>query len=242
MRLTLRSPFVDFDPMRPISVPAADATVTATISRARQALARAPDAPEPLFALCALLLGQGDVSANDLLPKLERFRAYAPGWLRLGEALFSAKRTEAAAIAFGRVLAAEPANALGHFGQGRCLRERGHLPEAAAAFECAVALEPRFAKAWFLLGLIRDDLGNSEAAAAYRSALDADPTLHEAALNLGIACQEAGDLAGALDAYGQAFRTRPESLGRIAHALSSSPTGCLFLDLADLRQTLLVHA
>ena len=32
------------------------------------------------------------------------------------------------------------------------------------------------------------------------------------------------------------------SLGRIAHALSSSPTGCLFLDLADLRQTLLVHA
>ena len=228
--------------MRPSTVPAADATVSATISRARQALALAPDAPEPLFALCALLLGQGDVSANDLLPKLERFRAYAPGWLRLGEAFFSAKHMEAAAIAFGRALAAEPENALGHFGQGRCLREQGYLQDAAAAFERAVTLEPRFARAWFLLGLIRDDLGQPEAAAAYRAALDADPTLHEAALNLGIACQEAGDIDGALLAYGSAYKTRPGSLGRIAHALSSSPTGCLFLNLAELRKTLLARA
>ena len=225
--------------MGPVAVPAADATVSAAISRARQALAAAPDAPEPLFALCALLLGQGDASANDLLPKLERFRTYAPGWLRLGEALFAARHMDAAAIAFGRVLAAEPANALGHAGQGRCLREQGRLKEAAAAFERAVTVMPGFAKAWFLLGLVRDDLGAPDAAAAYRAALDVDPSLHEAALNLGIACQEANDIDGALLAYGQAFKTRPESLGRIAHALSSSPTGCVFLDLDDLRQTLL---
>lgn len=228
--------------MRPISIPADDATVSAAIFRARAALAATPDAPEPLFALCALLLGQGDVSANDLLPKLERFRTYAPGWLRLGDALLTAKHTDAAAIAFGRVLAAEPANALGHFGQGRCLREQGRLPEAATAFERAVALKPAFAKAWFLLGLIRDDLGGRDADMAYRAALDADPSLHEAALNLGIACQEANDIEGALVAYGQALKTRPESLGRIAHALSSCPTGCVFLDLADLRQTLLAPA
>jgi tetratricopeptide (TPR) repeat protein len=105
-----------------------------------------------------------------------------------------------------------------------------------------VALQPRFAPAWFLLGLVRDDLRDPAAAAAYGAALDADPGLHEAALNLGIARQEAGDLDGALDAYGRALRTRPEALGRIAHALSSSPTGCLFLDLAGLRQILLARA
>jgi len=101
---------------------------------------------------------------------------------------------------------------------------------------------PGFAKAWFLLGLVRDDLGAPDAAAAYRAALDVDPSLHEAALNLGIACQEANDIDGALLAYGQAFKTRPESLGRIAHALSSSPTGCVFLDLDGLRQTLTAPA
>ena len=219
-----------------------DDTVPAALFRARQAHERSPEAPEPLFALCALLLGQGDPSANALLPKLERFRAYAPGWLHLGEALLAAKQIEGAAIAFGRALAAEPNNAFGHFGQGRCLREQGRLREAVAALERAVALQPRFAKAWFLIGLIRDDLGDPATAAAYRAALDADPTLHEAALNLGIACQEAGELDQAFDAYGQALRTRPEALGRIAHALSSSPTGCLFLDLAGLRRTLLARS
>lgn len=216
--------------------------VPAALSRARRALAQAPDAPEPLFALCALLLGQGDPSANALLPKLERFRAYAPGWLHLGEALLAARQVEGAAIAFGRALAADPRNAAGLFGQGRCLRIQGRSREAAGAFERATALQPRFAQAWFALGLVRDDLGDPAAAAAYRAAVDADPTLHEAALNLGIACQETGELDQALDAYGRALRTRPEALGRIAHALSSSPTGCLFLDPAGLRRTLLARA
>ena len=212
------------------------------VARARQALARAPDAPEPLFALCALLLRHGDPAANSLLPKLDAFRAYAPGWLHLGEALFAARQVEGAGIAFGRALAADPANAAGYFGQGRCLRERGRLREAAAAFERSVTLQPRFAQAWFLLGLVRDDLRDPMAAAAYSAALGADPGLHEAALNLGIARQETGNLDGALDAYGRALRTRPEALGRIAHALSSSPTGCLFLDLGGLRQILLARA
>jgi tetratricopeptide (TPR) repeat protein len=212
------------------------------IIEARQALARNPDAPEPLFALCALLLRQGDASANALLPRLDAFRSYAAGWVRLGEALLAARQIEGAAIAFGRAQAAEPASPTGPFGLGRCLRAQGKLPEAAAAFERTVALAPRLAQAWFALGLVRDDLRDPEAAGAYRAALEADPALHEAALNLGIACQESGDLDGAFDAYGLAYRTRPEALGRIAHALSSSPTGCLFLDPADLRRGLLDRA
>ncbi|HEV2677501.1 MAG TPA: tetratricopeptide repeat protein [Aliidongia sp.] len=225
--------------------PASDGSPTdpaPAIGRARRAVAQSPDAPEPLFRLCALLLRQGDASANALLPRLEAFRHYAAGWLHLGEALFAARQIEGAAVAFARAQAAEPGNAAGHFGQGRCLRERGRLQEAATAFEQAATLQPRFAQAWFALGLVRDDLRDAGAADAYGRALDADPTLHEAALNLGIARQETGDLDGALDAYGRALRTRPEALGRIAHALSSSPTGCLFLDPADLHRALLDRA
>jgi tetratricopeptide (TPR) repeat protein len=204
------------------------------LATARRALAQAPGAPEPLFALCALLLRHGDPAANDLLPRLDAFRSYGAGWRQLGEALAAGGQWAGASVAYARAQAAEPRHPMGHFGQGRSLRGLGRPAEAAAAFEQAVQLEPGFAQAWFALGLVRDDLMHPAAIEAYRRALAADPGLHEAALNLGIACQEAGDLEAALDAYGQALRTRPEALGRIAHALSSSRVGCLFLDLAGL--------
>jgi tetratricopeptide (TPR) repeat protein len=204
------------------------------LAAARQALAQAPDEPAPLFVLAALLLRQGDPAANELLPRLDGFRTYGAGWRQLGEALAAGGQWAGASVAYARAQAAEPNHAAGHFGQGRASRGLGKPVEAMAAFEQAVRLEPGFAPAWFALGLVRQDLKHPAAVAAYRSALAADPTLHEAALNLGIACQEAGDLEAAFDAYGQAFRTRPEALGRIGHALSSSRVGCLFLDPAAL--------
>ncbi|HUN53025.1 MAG TPA: tetratricopeptide repeat protein, partial [Candidatus Sulfotelmatobacter sp.] len=63
-----------------------------------------------------------------------------------------------------------------------------------------------------------------------------------AALNLGVALQESGELEAALDAYGQALRLRPESFGRIAQALVAAPAGTLFLDLGRLRGELLRRA
>ena len=76
------------------------------------------------------------------------------------------------------------------------------------------------------------------AAKAYESALALDPNLAEAAVNLGAARQEGGDLAGAKAAYRQAVRTRGDTFGRVAQALSTSPRGELWLDLRHLRRTL----
>jgi tetratricopeptide (TPR) repeat protein len=214
------------------------ADLAEAIAQARRALAHAPNAPGPLFVLCALLLRRGDPEANALLPRLEAFRGYGAGWCQLGEALLARRHWEGAAAAFARAEAAEPADPAGHFGQGRAQQGLGRIAAAAAAFERAADCNPGFAQAWFALGLMRDELGDPAAIVAYRAAVMADPGLHEAALNLGVACQERGDLEAALDAYGQALRTRPAAIGRIAHALSSSPTGALFLDLAGLERAL----
>ena len=61
---------------------------------------------------------------------------------------------------------------------------------------------------------------------------------HEAALNLGVALQELGELEPALDAYALAYRLRPDSFGRIAQSLVSGRVGALWLDPARLRQRL----
>ena len=110
---------------------------------------------------------------------------------------------------------------------------------AAAALLVLAIDEASPASFWFDLGLARQDLQDLEgAAAAYRAALERQPTLAEAAVNLGVVLQEAGDLAGAMTAYGRAYRTRPSTFGMIAHALTSSPKGRLWLDPEALKRAL----
>ena len=78
----------------------------------------------------------------------------------------------------------------------------------------------------------------SQAAAAYRRAIELKSDYAEAALNLGIVLQEAGDADAALRAYGQAYRLRPALFGSIAMALTSASHGRLWLDEAALRRSL----
>ena len=57
----------------------------------------------------------------------------------------------------------------------RDLQLRGDLPAAAELLEQATELAPNFVSAWFTLGEIRQQLGQSDAAiAAFRKARDAD--------------------------------------------------------------------
>jgi cytochrome c-type biogenesis protein CcmH/NrfG len=76
------------------------------------------------------------------------------------------------------------------------------------------------------------------AAEAYRKAIEIKPDHAEAALNLGVVLQESGDFDGAMHAYRDAYRLRPESFGVIAMALTSAPRGRLWLDEAALRRSL----
>jgi tetratricopeptide (TPR) repeat protein len=190
-----------------------------------------------LFRRAVALLQARDPSVAALLPELERFPAYAEGWLALGEVLHQSGQTNAALASLGR---AAQSSAPGAHRLGQVLVELGRGDAALAAFVKAVALDPGFAAAWYSLALSRQDKGeHAEAAEAYAEALRQRPDFHEAALNLGIALQEAGKLEAALDAYGVALRLRPDSFGRIAQALASGRTGALWLDPSVLRRDLL---
>lgn len=118
--------------------------------------------------------------------------------------------------------------------------------EALALFERAHGLQPdrperrhAVGAAWFELALKRQDAGDlAGAAAALRSALFLLPHYAEAEVNLGIVLQESGDMDGAMQAYGRAYRVREDTFGRIAHALGAASTGQLWLDLDALRTAL----
>lgn len=215
---------------------------------AREARSREPDAPEPAFLLCCLLLARHDPAANALLGTLAAFNDFAPGWEELGDALRQ-RQPAAAQVAFGRAAAAyaalevcTPSAALA-YQLGRALRQIGQLPAARDAMQRATARDPSASHAWFNLGLICQDLSDCPGATrAFRAALAARPGFHEAAFNLGVAYQESGDLDAALDAYALAWRLRPDAFGRIAQALISPSVGRLWLHPSALRRDLAARA
>jgi Flp pilus assembly protein TadD len=121
---------------------------------------------------------------------------------------------------------------------GRLAWEDGDYAGAAGLLERATAPDAP-ASVWFDLGLVRQDLRDyAGATIAYRKALEAKPDYAEAALNLGIVLQEAGDLDRAMSAYVEAYRLRPQTFGAIAMALTSASHGRLWLDEASLRRSL----
>jgi tetratricopeptide (TPR) repeat protein len=121
---------------------------------------------------------------------------------------------------------------------GRLAWEDGDFAVAAGLLERATAADAP-ASVWFDLGLVRQDLRDyAGAVTAYRKALETKPDYAEAALNLGIVLQEAGDIDRAMGAYVEAYRLRPQTFGAIAMALTSGSHGRLWLDEAGLRRSL----
>jgi cytochrome c-type biogenesis protein CcmH/NrfG len=113
------------------------------------------------------------------------------------------------------------------------------LQAASQALERAVALAPDNGDAWFKVSLVRQDLRDLDGAiAALQRVLASSPERVDALVNLGIVLQESGRIDDALRAYGQAYRLRPQTFGRIAHALATPGVGRLWLDLDDLRAEL----
>ena len=124
---------------------------------------------------------------------------------------------------------------------GLSLRAAGRMAEAGQALAHAVTLDPARIDAWFALALVRQDLHDyAGAEKALRRLLKIAPPRAEVELNLGIVLQESGQFDEAMKAYGRAFRINPVTFGRIAHALATPNTGCLWLDLDDLRTALTV--
>jgi tetratricopeptide (TPR) repeat protein len=120
--------------------------------------------------------------------------------------------------------------------QGDAALAQRDLPAASHALERAVALAPDNADAWFKVSLARQDQRDLDGAiTALERVLATHPDRVDALVNLGIVLQEIGRIDDALRAYGRAYRLRPQTFGRIAHALATPNVGRLWLDLDELR-------
>jgi tetratricopeptide (TPR) repeat protein len=202
-------------------------------------LAQRPDNAAAL--LLAARIARAAKDFGGALTHLDRVIAMAPQreiFLEKARTLDQAGLRPQAREAWQAILAVVPQNAEAAARLGRLAWEDGDYAAAVTWLERAAARDAP-ASAWFDLGLARQDLHDYlGAATAYRKALELKPDFAEAALNLGVVLQEAGDLDIAMRAYAEAYRLRPQMFGTIAMALTSAPHGRLWIDEAALRRDL----
>jgi tetratricopeptide (TPR) repeat protein len=121
------------------------------------------------------MLPAGDPAANALLPELERFPGFAPGWFAIGRAL-RARHPAGARAAFARAARAEPASADAWHALGVTCQDQGDHAAAAQAFRQALAARPEHHEAAFNLGVALQEAGDMEGALhAYAAAWRARP-------------------------------------------------------------------
>ena len=165
--------------------------------------------PEALFRRCCLLLAQKDPAANALLPQLDRFPSYVPGWLALGRTLLPGQPA-GALVAFTRAWAAAPSPDAA-LGRAAALLALGRPIEAAAAFDSGEALAPADARLPYRRGLALRDGGHLHAARdAIALATRLDPTAGAAWHSLGVVCQDLNDHQAAVPAFRAALAIRPD--------------------------------
>ena len=135
---------------------------------------------------------------------------------RLGSQYVRAKGYDEAQASFELGLALEPDSAAGCFELANLLHSLGKQTEAAERYTRAVELNPRFAEAWYNLGVVRMMGREFESAkTAYRRALEANPDYAEAHNNLAILLQTERRVDLAAEHYRTAARLKP----RFAEAL-----------------------
>ncbi|WP_292131849.1 tetratricopeptide repeat protein [Mesorhizobium sp.] len=192
-------------------------------------------------ASAQLLAGRLERAARDFdqaLFHLARAAELAPGaavLIEQGRTLDEAGDRAHALEVWRQLTLADPFSAEAAARLGRMLFEDGMPADAAPLLERAVKGSAP-ASAWFDLALVRQDLHDHVgAAAAYRKALEIRPDDAEAAVNLGVALQEAGDMDAAIEAYRTAYGQRATTFGTIAMALTSAPHGKLWIDRETLK-------
>jgi tetratricopeptide (TPR) repeat protein len=191
--------------------------------------------------LLAARIARADGDFDAALSHLDRAIAIAPqrdAFLEKARTLDQAGHRPQAREAWRAILDVVPQHREAAARLGRLAWEDGDIAVAATCLERAAVTDAP-APIWFDLGLVRQDLRDyGKAASAYRKALEKKPDYAEAALNLGVVLQEAGDLDSAMRAYAQAYRLRPQAFGQIAMALTSASHGRLWIDEAALRHAL----
>lgn len=212
----------------------------AALAAAQREHERHPQAPEPLFRLCRLLLEAGDPAVNALLPRLERFPDFDAGWIELGETLLRLKHPQGARAAFSRPLhrGSPPVRAV--LGDARALLDLGQRSEAAALLESRGVAWPRDASILCERGRLLYAAGALAAAhLALEAATAHDPQAAEAWFRLGLVHQDSGRPEQAAKAYRRALEARPQMYQAALNlGIALQDTGALDAALDAYRTTL----
>ncbi|HEY1328955.1 MAG TPA: tetratricopeptide repeat protein [Casimicrobiaceae bacterium] len=104
----------------------------------------------------------------------------------------------------------DPQNALAHYAWAEII-ERSDAHAAIESLERAIALQPEFAAAWQLLGILHGEKGHAlEAADAFARVVALDPANARGHNNLGNALRTLGRLAEAQAAFERALALKPD--------------------------------
>jgi tetratricopeptide (TPR) repeat protein len=96
--------------------------------------------------------------------------------------------------------------------QGQALLNQKRYPQAQAAFQQAIGVDPNFAPAHFFLGYAYANAGQcQQAIGEFQSALQIDPNMKEAVLNIGSNYQSLGDIPNAIAWYERFLKESPGS-------------------------------
>ncbi len=146
----------------------------------------------------------------------------------LGTTLMERHDMDHAIVHFRRATEIEPHNGLSELNTGVWEERNHHWPEAIAAFKAGIAETEEvdiLARAYSNLGYVYNYAGDAgDARDSFQQALRLAPDTEQALIGLGVLAQESGDLAHAIEMYGQANQIRPTPLGYLllARALHRS--------------------
>jgi tetratricopeptide (TPR) repeat protein len=160
-------------------------------------------------------------------------------WVELGHAHELAHRYEEALKFYDRAAEVAPADPLGAREGGLRAARWGEAELAQPRLEEALRRDPRDARVWHALGVVRLKLDDVEGAkTAYRSGLMADPSALENRIGLATVALATDDPAGALSQYDAIIAARPRFadahlgrswalvlLGRLVEAEAALETG-----------------
>jgi arylsulfatase A-like enzyme/tetratricopeptide (TPR) repeat protein len=177
-----------------------------------KAVVDSPDFAGAMSGLCQALLAAGETDrALEIYRKATVLSPESPAvWLNLGGAYFALGRYDLALENFEKSVAIDKTFALGYSNVGLVyLMKLGEdksptvADEALGYFNKAIALEPKLAVAWNGRASVGLTMGRtSEAVRDYERAIQLDPGLLDAYINITIALREQGRYAEALKYLG----------------------------------------
>lgn len=142
-----------------------------------------------------------DASAEAAFREAIRLRpSFGAAWSNLGRLLAARDAYDEALIAYQRAHEADPDNRVTRLRLAVAQRRVGDDASAIATYERLVRDEPRYAAAWYNLGLTLAGVDRiDEARRAFRNALAIDPSHHSARVSLGRLEMDHGDADAALE-------------------------------------------